>query len=294
MTLPTVWTNDDIHAGQAEALRRQLALLDRYAIPGVFFVIPDNGGLKPLDHDTELLRVIEAARNRGHEFYQHGFHHTAFECGIPALEMLALDPKATSRFESERAEIEAGHTLERQVEMLENGQRIWRRAFGENSPGFRPGWGAFCTNFYRALAALGYQWVSSRIPSMTAYHQRVGTPITFHPGVPTGPHQLPGGVWEFPIGAEVGWRVPNDPAIIEGMVALGLEHHRHLTRLGDPHLLLSHPHGLAFEGALDGRPPLASGTGYAVHEKLLPLLIKGGEAEFIGMKELLARTVAKS
>ncbi|MEO6848614.1 MAG: DUF2334 domain-containing protein, partial [Chthoniobacterales bacterium] len=138
-TIPVVWTNDDIEAGKAPQMQRQLDFLDRHGIPGVFFVIPHAKATKvDLDEDVELVSMMWAAQKRGHEFYQHGFVHTAFECGIPDLEMLTVDQGAFNYFNIQREEIERGHTLGAQVKMLENGQRIWRRVFGENSVGFRP------------------------------------------------------------------------------------------------------------------------------------------------------------
>lgn len=289
-SIPVVWTNDDIGFGTASQLKRQLDLLDPLGIPGVFFVIPQSSGGR-IDEDEDLLKIIASARERGHEFYQHGYRHFAFECGIPQLEMFALDSSAKLRFDRERDAVEALHTLEALVEMLENGQRIWRKAFGESSEGFRPGWGAYCGNFYKALHILGYRWVSSRLPSMTAYLQHYGQPIEFYEGRKTEPHLLKQGIWEFPIGPEVGWRVPNSPERIEAMVDLGMAHFEALHARREPMLIVSHYHGLGFQGELEGCSPLASGTGYAVHEKFLPQLQASGKAEFIGMKELSARYI---
>jgi peptidoglycan/xylan/chitin deacetylase (PgdA/CDA1 family) len=286
--LPVVWTNDDISVGDALPLRRQLGFLDAQGIPGVFFVIPSNEK-GDLDQDDALLAVIAGARKNGHEFYQHGYKHFAFECGIPCLDMFDLDAQAKRQFDADRDGVEALHTLEALVGMLENGQRIWRRAFGEASEGFRPGWGSYCGNLYKALCLLGYRWVSSRIPSMTTYLQRYDRPIEFFDGVKIGPHRLAQGIWEFPIGPEIAWRVPNDPERIDAMVELGLRHFRALRKRGQPMLMLSHYHGLGFAGTLEGRKVNPAGTGYAVHEKFLSKLRATGQAEFLGMEELVRR-----
>ncbi len=285
--LPVVWTNDDIGAGDEGHLRRQLEMLDRHGIPGVFFVIPYNGK-RGIDEDDNLLALIQEARKRGHEFYQHGYKHFCFECGIPILDMFALDPGAKSYFDSNRDDVEAHHTLEALVEMLDNGQRIWRRAFGESSVGFRPGWGSYCGSLYKALKILGYQWVSSRLPSMTVYLQQYGASIDFYSGVKTGPHLLNQGIWEFPIGPEVAWRIPNDPQRIEAMVDLGIRHFQALQEKNDPMLIVSHYHGLGFAGNVDGKEAHPTGTGYQVHEKYLSWLVANG-AKFMGMKELVSR-----
>jgi len=289
-TIPVVWTNDDIHFGQSAPLRRQLAFLDRHGIPGVFFVIPRSGG--DLDEDAELLAVIEKARGNGHEFYQHGFIHTPFECGVPETGMLEYSPVAKRRFDEERGLLETQHTLEAQIEMLEAGRRIWRRAFGEDSAGFRPGWGAFCNNLYKALAILGYEWVSSRIPCFTSWEWNRGlweTPICFRDAIPTAPSLHPQGIREFPLGGDYAFRVPNDPKRIDAMVGLAMQEFDVYFERRDPMVIVSHFHGLEFPGASDGLAPDPHGTGYAVHEKLIPALLESGRATFIGMKELVAR-----
>lgn len=286
LKVPVVWTNDDISVGNEPQLRLQLEMLDRHGIPGVFFVIPSNDR-GDLDQDEALLSLIAEARRNGHEFIQHGYKHFAFECGIPCLDMFNLDASAKSLFDADRDSVEALHTLEAQVKMLENGQRIWRRAFGEPSEGFRPGWGSYCGNLYKALQILGYQWVSSRIPSMTSYLQKYGKDIEFYEGVKTSPHLLPQGIWEFPLGPEIAWRVPNDPARIDEMVDLGLRHFATMRECGAPMLLVSHFHGLNFAGNLEGKEAHPVGTGYAVHEKFIPKLLATGQAEFVGMKALV-------
>jgi len=297
-TIPVIWSNDDIHYGRAPELRRQLELLDRHGIPGVFFVIPrtEQGDL---DADRELLIMIEKAKGKGHEFYQHGFIHHAFECGFPEIGMLEHDPVAKLRFDEERSAIEQLHTLEAQIEMIDNGHRIWRRAFGEDSIGFRPGWGAFCDSFYKALAILGFRWVSSRIPSFTSWDWNRGlwdTPINFRAALPTTPHYLPQGILEIPLGGDYGFRIPNDPKRIDSMADLAMREFAVLLERRDPFVICSHFHGLEFSGAKEGCPPLprcsdigpGTGTGYAVHEKMIPALLKTGQAEFIGMKALAA------
>jgi len=294
-TIPVLWTNDDIHFGRAAELKRHLDFLDELEIPGVFFVIPRSGG-GDLDQDVDLMRLIESARGRGHEFYQHGFLHFAFECGVPDLGMFSLDPAAHREFDVRRAEVEALHTFEAQVGMLDNGRRIWRRAFGDDPVGFRPGWGAFCTNFYRALAALGYQWVSSRLPCMTSWLRNAGkwdAPIDFRDEISTAPHLLEEGIWEFPIAGDYGFTVPNEPARIDAMVDLGLAEFAVYAGRGHPMLVVSHPQGLERSGTGDGTlPPHPRGTGYAVHSKLFPALRATGRVRFLKMSDLVRETIA--
>lgn len=279
-----VWTNDDIHAGCAEQFRRQIDFLERHGIPGVFFVIPRSGKGGDIDSDVELMRLIDKARAGGHEFYQHGFLHFAYECGIPEMGMLKLDPGATRRFDEDRFAIEELHTLEALVTMLENGQRIWRRAFGEPSVGFRPGWGAYCGNLYRAMGALGYEWVSSRIPCVTSWIWNSGEwhePIDFRDAVPTRPTRYPSGVLEIPLAGDYAFRVPAEADKVDAMVGLGIAEYAEYAKRDDPMLIVSHFHGLQRNAC----PEYPAGTGYAVHEKLIPALQEKG-ARFAGIKDL--------
>lgn len=176
--------------------------------------------------------------------------------------------------------------------MISAGMRIWRRAFGEDSAGFRPGWGAFCNNFYKALHLLGFDWVSSRIPCFTSWDWNRGVweaPINFRDAVPTKPWIHPQGIREFPIAGDYSFRVPNDPVRIQAMADLALKELDIYFERGDPMLILSHFHGLEYAGTTEGHPAHPQGTGYAVHELLLPALLADERAEFIGMKELAAR-----
>lgn len=288
--IPVVWTNDDITTGQSPQLQRQLDFLDRHGIPGVMFVIPGTTRGN-IDGDAELLRVIEKSRAKGHEYFQHGHVHTPFESGVPELWMLDFDPATRRRYDTERFAIEAGHTLEALVTMIEKGRRIWRAAFAEDSPGYRPGWGAFCTNLYRALRIMGFDWVSSSIPCPTSWlwnMDRWDEPINFRPEFPTDPHKIEG-IMEFPIGGDYAFQVVNHEDKIDRMVDLAMREFEIYYERRHPMLLCSHWHGLQRPGDKLGAPKHPTGTGYAVHEKLIPALQATGRAEFIGMTELVKR-----
>ena len=287
---PVVWTNDDISVGGADAHRRQLAFLNELGIPGVFFIIPEADG-KTIDQDVELMHLIEASRDKGHEYYQHGHVHTPYESGIPELWMLAFAPGVMAEYDERRLEIEAGHTFEAMVEMIDKGRRIWRRAFAEDSPGYRPGWGAFCTNMYRALATLGFDWVSARMPCNTSWlwsQLKWDAPIDFRDAVPTRPHVVEG-ILEMPIAGDYAFHVPNKVERIDAMVGLGMDEFEIYAQRQDPMLIVSHWHGLQRPGADEGAPALESGTGYEVHKKLMPKLLADDRAEFCRMSELAAR-----
>ena len=282
--IPFLWTNDDICYGQVEPLRRQLKFIDRFGIPGTFFVVPGSDGYprgKTIADDAELLKEIERARGRGHEFYQHGYLHTPFESGVPETWMLDFAPEVRRQYDEQRLEIEKHHTFEALVAMLESGRRIWRRALHEDSPGYRPGWGAFCGNLYRALEVLGYAWVSSTLPSPASWLRNQGqwdAPMNYRAAVPALPHRL-GQLWEYPIGGDYAFRVPNEPAGIEAMVEQALQEFHYCHGHGWPFLLLSHYHGLENNHH----------SGYAVHEQLLPRLLRDGCAEPLAMAQLHRR-----
>jgi hypothetical protein len=116
--------------------------------------------------------------------------------------------------------------------------------------------------------------------------------MDFRDGIPIAPHWLPQGLWEFPIAGDYGCRVPNDPARIDSMVSLGLEEFEVYAERKAPMLIVSHWHGLQEPGDKGGNfPPNSEGTGYAVHEKLLPALRNTGKARFPKMSDLVREVV---
>jgi len=281
MTIPFLWTNDDIGVGKAAQLRRQLAFLDEFGVPGTFFVVPATRDGRVLADDPELIAVIARAREQGHEFYQHGTRHTPFECGVPETWMLDFSPKVRRQYDEERLQIERGHTLEAMVRTLDQGRRAWREAFGEDSPGFRPGWGAFCANFYKALDALGYRWASSRIVCLTSWLWNQGrwdVSEGFRESLPWAPRRIEGAsVWEIPMtGGDYAFNVPNAPDKIAAMVELAVREFDFCCEQRVPFVMVSHWHGLARN----------EDAGYAVHRRFLGRTREGGRAEFLAMSQL--------
>jgi len=269
--IPAFWTSDDIHYGQTRQMQRQLDLLAQFDIPGTFFLVPKWTDYT-LDQDAELLALLKRAIADGHEMGQHGYVHTPFECGVPELRMLNFSPAVQDRFTTERFQIEAAHTLPALKLMLTNGQVIWKRTFGVRSRGFRPGWGAFCGNLYRALSALRYEWVSSRLGSLTSWVWNAGD-LTFpdEPALigyaPCRSLKMP----EYPIAGDYGFHVKRKD--IKKFAELGWAQFQACRQLGVPYNLVSHWHGLERNGD----------TGYAVHESLLRRIQKSGQAEWLTM-----------
>jgi hypothetical protein len=267
--IPFIWSNDDIAAGLADPFERQLKLLRRWEIPGSFLLIPHSAE-GTLDSDARLLRAIEAARGEGHEFFQHGYRHTPFESGVPATWMLEFDPAVRRQFDDRRLEIEREHTLEALLRMIDCGASIWRRAFGERSPGYRPAWGAICTNLLNALEELGFAWCSWRIPCATSWLRNNGRweePMAFSPDLPAFPTHR-GSLVEYVLGGDYAFRVPRDPARIAAMVDLAMQELDYYHQRQWPMIICSHWHGLAWD----------DGAGYAVHEQLLSAVIESGKA----------------
>lgn len=280
-TIPFCWSNDDVGVGLADKLREQVAFLDEIGVPGIFFVVPQSGD-RTIDQDADLLKAIGEARANGHEFHQHGHIHTPYESGVPELWMLEFAPDVKAQFDSHRHEIEASHTLEAMTAMISRGRDIWIRAFGEPSRGYRPGWGAYCTNLYRALNVLGFDWVSARIPSPTSWKWSSGDwsapQLDFRPEVPAAPHRIHG-VLELPMAGDYAFKVPDEPERIAQMVELGMAELDYLHERGLPMVMVSHFHGLERFG----------GTGWRVHRELMPKLLDSGRIEPMTMNALYDR-----
>jgi peptidoglycan/xylan/chitin deacetylase (PgdA/CDA1 family) len=285
-----VWSNDDISFGQADKLTRQIDFIDRYGIKGSFFVVPrgvakgekiiEEDGKMTIDKDRELLKVIEKARVKGHRFYQHGYVHTPFECGVPELEMIDFSAEVKRSFSSERFEIEGSHTVEVIAEKIELGKKIWRRAFGEDSEGFRPGWGAYCINYYKSLEVLGFRWASTRIVLWTSWVWGQGNfdfKEGFRKGITPYPYKI-GRILEIPIGGDYAFHVKEGD--IDRFFSLAVEEFNLSLENNYPFVPVCHWHGLERDG---------TDTGYKVHEKLIPALLKSGKAEFVTMDEIYKR-----
>lgn len=284
-TIPFLWTNDDVTFGQVAELECMCAFLDEAGVPGTFFVVPIRS-IGSIDQDAALIEGIRAAERAGHEFHQHGTRHAPFECGIPDLDMLAAAPEVRRKFEEDRFAIEASHTVESLTALLSEGREIWRAAFGAPSRGFRPGWGSFCGNLYRAADALGFEWISARVVSMTSWRRNFGqwdALMDFREGIPSAPARFPGTkVYEIPMtGGEYAFKVPDDPEKIQSMVALALAEFSWCHERNLPFVMVSHWPGLAF----------GEGAGYEVHRRFLKQVRESGKAEFLTLNHLFDREV---
>jgi len=285
--IPFVWSNDDISFGQSDKFKRQIEFLDNLEIKGSFFVVPrrvangeeviQENGKMTLDRDSQLLDLIEDARKKGHRFYQHGWVHTPYECGIPDLEMLDFSGEVKKQFSTRRFEIEQSIKLEVIIEKIELGRKVWRKAFGEDSPGFRPGWGAYCSDYYKALEILGFRWSSARIYLWTSWVWGQGIfefKEGFREGITPYPHKI-GRIIEIPIGGDYGFKVKEQD--INRFFNLAVEEFNLCWSNGYPFVFVSHWHGLERDG---------TNTGYKVHQKFITYIIESERADFMTVEEL--------
>lgn len=284
-TIPFLWTNDDVTFGQVAELERMRVFLDEAGVPGTFFVVPIRS-IGSIDQDPALIEGIRAAERGGHEFHQHGTRHAPFECGIPDLDMLVAAADVRRKFEEDRFAIEDSHTVEALTALLSEGRDIWKTAFGAPSRGFRPGWGSFCGNLYRAADRLGFEWVSARVVSMTSWRRNSGqwdAPMDFREGIPSAPARFPGTkVYEIPMtGGEYAFKVPDDQEKIQSMVDLALAEFAWCYDRNLPFVMVSHWPGLAF----------GNGAGYEVHRRFLRQIRESGKAEFLTLNQLFDRGV---
>jgi len=289
--IPFVWSNDDISFGLTEKLKRQIDFIDGFGIKGSFFVIPrrvaegediiQKNGKMTIDKDIPLISAIEDAKKKGHRFYQHGYVHSAYECGIPDLEMIDFSAEVKKQFSSRRFEIEQSITSEVIAEKIELGRKIWRRAFGEESPGFRSGWGAYCSNYYKALEILGFEWSSTRICLWTSWmwgaQGKFDSKEGFRDGITPYPHRI-GRLIEIPIGAYM--KEEDFNRFFNLYINLAMEEFNLCWEKGYPFVVVSHWHRLEKDG-ID--------TGYKIHQKFLTSIIETEKAEFMTLEQIYSR-----
>jgi hypothetical protein len=270
--IPFVWTNDDIQNKLHHQFEPMQEFLARFDLKGTFFVVPCPEGKHQLTDDARLVELLHAAQRDGHDLQQHSTTHVCIENGTADLRMFDLMGDAAKVAYSQNRFV---HERLWQVDALEAqigwGRQVWIDAMGEASPGFRPGCGSFCGNMYRALENLGFKWCSARMVSMTGWMRAAGHwdyPRTLEG--PVMPSQQ-GGIIEFPILDDVCFRIPR--ARVNEFVELGWQHWQECVERKLPFVLVSHPFGL--EHLSDAE---YSGTGYEVHEKLLPRILESGHA----------------
>lgn len=279
--IPFLWTNDDISCGGSEAMSRQLEFLSRFDLKGTFFVVPIPKGERPLTDDPKLIDLLKQAAADGHEMHQHSVTHECIENGTADLRMYDLmGDQAKMIYSRDRLLWERLWQVDALEAHIGWGRQIWIDAFGEGSPGYRPGCGSFCGNMYRALENLGFKWSSSRLVSLTGWQwafERYDYPIALEE--PKRPYRH-GKLIEFPIIDDVAFRLPREK--VDDFVELGWRLWELCVAEQVPFTLVCHPGPLARE----------DGVGYAVHEKLLPRILASGHAEPMTMDAYYRRIEA--
>jgi hypothetical protein len=274
--IPYVWTNDDISYGNSVELQELFDFLDRFSIRGTFFVIPKNADLKPISEDHELIKVLKGGLEKKHEFHQHGYIHTPFESGVPDCRILDLAPSVKKSFSTNRFEIEASHELPKLIQMLESGIEIWEKVFGDQSKGYRPGWGAFCGNLYKALEQCGFDWVSARFQIWTSYLmvQGIKVPLEFDTEQ-HGPYNL-GKMCELPMNGEYIDKFGNLPKLESDLpIQVGFDEFMLCVQEQIPFVQLCHPPRMKKE----------KGNGFEIQSKLIPKILESGYAEPMTMNQ---------
>ena len=279
--IPFLWTNDDIRHGAYDAMARQLDFLARFSLKGTFFVVPIQKGADHLSDDPKLVELLKQAAADGHEMHQHSVTHHCIENGTADLRMFDLmGDQAKLDYSNQRLLWERLWQVDALEAHIGWGRSEWIKAFGEPSPGYRPGCGAFCANMYRALENLGFQWCSSRLVSITGWRWSAGQydyPVQLETS--PLPYRL-GKLMEFPILDDVAFRLPREK--IDDYVEMGWQLWQMCVERNAPYLLVSHPQALERE----------DGAGYAVHEKLLPRILESGQAEPMTVHEYHRRLEA--
>lgn len=267
--IPFIWSNDDIDVGLSDSMARQLEFLARFGIKGSFFVVPCRSGEKILTDDGNLIELLKQAMADGHDVQQHSTTHVCIENGTADLRMFDLmGDDAKIEYTKKRFVWERIWQLDAIKAQINWGRQVWTDAFGAPSDGYRPGCGAFCGNLYRACEQLGFKWITSRLASMTGFSWAGGHydyPIRLED--PARPFRQGKTLIEIPILDDVAFRIPSDK--IDDFVELGWKLWQLCVERQVPYQLVSHWFALEHEG----------GTGYAIHEKLLPRILESGQAE---------------
>lgn len=280
--IPFIWSNDDITVGKIQSMERQLSFLKKHGIKGTFFVVPrPNGGKSKLTDDKPLIELLKEAAKEGHDMQQHSVTHVCIENGTADMRMYDLmGDTARLEYSTLRFSYEKMWELPNIQANIKWGMDEWVAAFGAPSPGYRPGCGAFCSNMYKALKNLGFEWSSARLVSMTGWmwaDQKYDYPIRFDGPAKPFPQD---GLIEYPILDDVAFKVHENK--INDFVELGWKLWEMCVEKNDPYLLVSHPFALE----------RIEGAGYAVHDKLIPRILETGLAEPMTLNEYHTRVKA--
>ena len=265
--IPFIWSNDDIGCGQSEKMNRQLEFLRQFGVKGSFFVVPCANGDQLLTEDAHLIELLKHSMAEGHDVQQHSTTHKCIENGTADLRMFDLmGDEEKMEYSEKRFVWERIWQLDAIEAQINWGRRAWMDAFGSPSDGYRPGCGAFCGNMYQALERLGFKWANCRISSFTGWMWQAGHydyPVRLEG--PVRPFRQ-GKLIEIPLLDDVAFRVPQEK--IGDYVELGWKLWQLCVERNSPYHLISHHHGLEHNG----------GTGYAVHEKLIPRILESRQA----------------
>ncbi len=273
-----VFTNDDAGMQEPELFAELLDFLAKQAVPATFFTVPAAGG-RTLDQEPRWLRLLERARNEGHELQHHGWVHTAFEFGVPPPFMLDIMPESKAQWQRDPATFSVHHHYEILADKLEQGRAVFRKTLGETPLGFRSPCLATCDTMYTVLRDLGFQWSSNQVinPMGWRYINRdyhAGEP--WQPNLPPRPYRHLSGLIEAPMHSEYTWYL--EEVDVERHFQLAKADFDRARANGDAFVALSHYYAMTGKWA----------SGLQVYEKLFAHAREQGNVRFVTLSQLVA------
>ena len=283
---PFVFTNDDpgIDGGPVERFKEVIDFLDRYGVPGTFFVIPKSGGT-PVYEKPEWMPILEEGLRRGHEYQLHSLEHGPFEFGIPRSVTLNAFPDLRKFLKENRDRLAEEHTVDRLAQKVEEGCEIFERAFGYRPTWFRAGWHSVCDNTRPALAKAGIFYTSCDELNNAPFRYRFRNPIDpdadnwvseFKPWLEV----REAGVKELCVTGEYGWEIDDDERLEIFWKLASADWDRIHGMKGAIFVAGSH-----FQNMCGPRWP----GGVQVFRRLFEKVRKQGEAEFMSLSEISRR-----
>jgi len=273
-------SDDDITVGKAGKLLELHRFHEQFGIPVSYFIIPfPRTEELSISQDTDLQRALDTIRADGSEAHPHSHRHHPFEWGYPEIiGAMEFSEGLCKAFADHRFSIELYHDKDRMLQRMVEVVEEWKKFSGEESVGFRPGWGSFSCTFYEVLKECGYKWSSTRFASRASWHRSKGYPSedVINPHVGLNPY-LQNGLIEFPILGDFGFHAKRSDG--PELVALFKKQFWECLEANAPAVICHHPHGLDSD---DVDP----GSGYEIYSEIFEWLIARGDVEFVTMSKL--------
>lgn len=183
-----------------------LDFLKKYQVQATIFVVPNETGI-PLYKKKDWVKVLQRAKDDGHDLELHGYEHNAFEFGIPPDFILAYEHEISQKLKKEREKIETNLTVGKIEERLNKGLEIFEKTLGFRPTGFRSPYLSIHKNLFIALKNCGFVFDSSiAINPKGWYYIRKDyqTEVNWF-NIKPKPFQHPSGILEIPLMTEYTW-----------------------------------------------------------------------------------------